>query len=144
MVIFDHHEGRNNPFGGVGLNDTIFDSKMMFSDTSMIEINNHQPITDSQSNIFSPHLIHQSERKLLDQSGYIDGTNSLEFQKGKLQADRAKSTLNSPLPIKGLSSTRNVVKEARQDSDQLIKPVGKSLPRNLKSIWGRSNKSNID
>ena len=83
---------------------------MMFSDTSMLEINNHQPITDSQSNIFSPHLIHQSERKLIDQSGYIDvTTNSLEFQKGKLQVDRAKSTLNSPLPIKGLSSTRNVV-----------------------------------
>ena len=47
MVIFDHQEGRNNPFGGGILNDTIFDSKMMFSDASMLEINNQQLITDS-------------------------------------------------------------------------------------------------
>ena len=47
FVIFDNQEGRNNPFGGTAINDTMFDSKMMFSDTSMLEINNHQPITDS-------------------------------------------------------------------------------------------------
>jgi len=48
FVIFGNPqpEGRNNPFGQ-GNNDTTYDSKMMFSDTSMLEINNHQPITDS-------------------------------------------------------------------------------------------------
>ena len=54
--------------------------------------------------------------------------------------------MQSPVvPIKagGLSSTRNVIKEARQDSMHLSK-LGKSIPKNLKSIWGRSNKSNME
>jgi hypothetical protein len=48
------------------------------------------------------------------------------------------------MPLKnGLSSTRNVIKEARQDSLQMSKIGGKSVFKNLKSRWGRSNGSNM-